>query len=823
MTYFSGQVVDIIWENPANSFYILKMALDSAKEKATPQPKAVGDDLDLDDSINAFQDMVMSTTVKGTISGIEVSIGTWFGFDAKWINDKKYGRQLQIQRAPVIEGEWTPQIVAAMLPCETVGPFIARALLAHFGDKLLEALNDVGKIQECPGVTPIQAMYIEDRWKTLVATYKALDFLQDLDLPKHVIRRIWSMFGDEAKEILTQNPWELVRVDGITFEQADKVAQKLGLPDNSPDRARGAILYSCKGARNDGHLYLSTGDLRNRLSAYMATEPAVIAQALRKCSDDGTLVIDRKTKENVTAIYEPWFHSMERLSAALMAQRMRTARIEGDLIGEYTKRLSRTGEKAKAAFESTPDDLVAVAKAAIVDWQESDHLVLGEDQVQGVLNAIVSPVSIITGLPGTGKTTSVKGLVRILQESGIQFLLISPTGIAAKRLSSVSGAEAHTIHRAFEAKGINEKDRKAGYVGITGQADKAMTDGSEQLWGYGPGHYYPADVVIVDESSMVDQHLMFRILSCTAPECRVVLIGDAAQLPSVGPGNVLRVLGTSKHIPRVSLTKIYRQDEASDIILGAHKIHAGKVPTFAYGASKDFRFVEFSKEAEVQAALVKLIETLYAKRSNFQCLSPKHGDALGVTTLNQIIRERLNPAAESRAEARIGSWTMREGDRVMVAKNNYELMIFNGDTGKVQKINHRDKRVLIKIHGPPVMQVELEFKEVAKYLRLAYCVTIHKMQGLEADIIVMPFVRKFWRQLQRNLLYTAVTRARKKVIMIGQRSALVRAVENDTERRRNTLLVERINHFIDHPDEVDALVANMSPVGEVPEVEFEDL
>ena len=813
--------MDVIWDNPANGFYILKMALD---EKGGPKaPVKEEGDLDLDATLDSFEEMVMSTTVKGTISGIDVGIGTWFGFDAKWVTSTKYGRQLQIDRAPVVEGKWTPEVVASMLPGPTVGPFTARLLLSHFGDKLMDVLDDVEKLQECPGITPLQALSVQERWQSLVATYKAIDFLQELDLPKHVIRRIWAMFGDEADKILTKNPWELVRVNGITFEQADKVAKKLGLPDDSPDRVRGAILYSCRAARNDGHLFLSTGNLRNRLASYMSTDAAVIAKALGTCMKDETLVLDRKTRPQLTAVYEPWFHAMERMSAALMAQRLKTARIQGEYTKPYTGWLARNGDKSEAAFKKDPEDLMGVAVAALQDWQESSHLVLGDDQVQGVLNAITEPVSIITGLPGTGKTTSVKGLVRILQEAGIEFLLISPTGIAAKRLSSVSGAEAQTIHRAFGAKGITDKDRKAGYVGVLGENDKAMTDGSEQLWSYGPGHYYPADVVIVDEASMVDQHLMFRILSCTAPSCRVVLIGDAAQLPSVGPGNVLRVLGTSEHIPKVSLTKIYRQDEASDIIVGAHTIHDGDVPTFIFGDSKDFRFIEIRKEAEIQAYLIKVIESLYAKRRNFQCLSPKHGDALGVTTLNQIIRERLNPAAQSRAETRVGSWTMREGDRVMVAKNNYEKMIFNGDTGKIQKIVHRDKKVVIKIHGPPVMQIELTFGEVAKFLRLAYCVTIHKMQGLEADIIVMPFVKGFWRQLQRNLLYTAVTRARKKVIMIGQREALVRAVQNDTENHRNTLLVERIDNFIKNPGEMEALVEELSSVGESPEVEVEDL
>jgi exodeoxyribonuclease V alpha subunit len=295
---------------------------------------------------------------------------------------------------------------------------------------------------------------------------------------------------------------------------------------------------------------------------------------------------------------------------------------------------------------------------------------------------------------------------------------------------------------------------------------------------------------------MVDQHLLFRLLTCTSKKCRLVFVGDAAQLPSVGPGNVLRDLITSDMFPVVDLQEIFRQDEASDIVLAAHAIHSGVVPKFPE-KSKDFTFAEISDEQKIQNTLTATVKKLYDKKVNFQVLSPRHGGPLGVTNLNLRIRDLLNPKSPGLKEMRLGAETIREGDRIMVSKNNYKYEIFNGDVGKVVRLDQQAKQVEIKIWGTPVVHVRMSFKEAPAHLRMAYCVTVHKSQGQEYDVILMPWVNSFGRQLQRNLIYTAITRAKKKVILVGHPPAMGKAVNNNKVDARNTLLPDRIIELLD--------------------------
>jgi exodeoxyribonuclease V alpha subunit len=270
------------------------------------------------------------------------------------------------------------------------------------------------------------------------------------------------------------------------------------------------------------------------------------------------------------------------------------------------------------------------------------------------------------------------------------------------------------------------------------------------------------------------------------------MVGDPAQLPSVGPGNVLRDVISTGLFPTVNLTEIFRQEETSDIVLAAHKTFRGEIPDYGSGKGSDFVLVEESDEDAILHIATKLVERLYGKRENFQVLSPRHAGTLGVTNLNHRLRTVLNPQSPGLQEHRLGSETIREDDRVMVVKNNYQLRIYNGDVGKVVRIDRKAREIEIKIHGPPVTHVRIPFKDAPKYLRLAYCVTVHKSQGQEYDVIVMPLVKGFHHQLQRNLFYTAITRARRRVILIGQREALVKAVLNNREDVRNTLFPDRL-------------------------------
>jgi len=767
--YFSGRVTTVVFENDAQTFFVLKMELDGATKKRV--------------------------TVRGNVPGLSVKQGTWFGFEGKWINHETYGKQLQIEKAPVIEGDWDTETAMKLLIGHGVGKALTEGLYAQFGDDLIDVLTDGEKLQEAPAVTEFTALHIVSRWKAIRAMFQALDFLSALNLPKQKVDQIWAQFGSDAEEVLSENPWALVQIDGVGFDQADEVARKMGLQMDSTKRLKGAVLYVCKLKRGMGHVYLTVSELILGLRSYVPDVPnAAIASMVKECHDEGLLVIDNLTRPGTTAIYEPWSYEIEKDSAELLADRVRTAGLDDeDEYKAYIEKLATVGPKTEAVVAKSTSYLQDVAESAIEEWSSQSKMELSDRQLEGAVNAMMHPISILTGLPGTGKTTTLRVVVKVLQDANIPFLLVAPTGIAAKRLSSVTGAEASTIHRAFGAKGIDDGgDREATYAGIVGMSSGEVgADGSNEFWGFSATQPHPAKVVICDESSMVDQHLLFRLLTCTSKKCRMVFVGDAAQLPSVGPGNVLRDLITSQVFPVTDLQEIFRQDEASDIVLAAHAIHSGTVPKFSE-KSKDFTFAEVRDETKIQEAMTATVKKLYDKKINFQVLSPRHGSQLGVTNLNLRIRDLLNPKSPGLKEMRLGAETIREGDRIMVSKNNYKYEIFNGDVGKVVRLDQKAKIVEIKIWGPPTIHVRMTFKEAPSHLRMAYCVTVHKSQGQEYDVILMPWVSSFGRQLQRNLIYTAITRARKKVILVGHPAAMGKAVDNNRVDARNTLLSDRL-------------------------------
>lgn len=763
--YFSGRVHSVVFENTDNAFYILKLVLDGGSATSM-------------------------VTVKGTIPGLRIVVGAWFGFEGKWIHDETYGRQLSITRAPVLKGDWDADTAMKMLSANGVGLQVLASIKEHFPEEeILDALGDATKLEEVPGLTTFSAMHVVSRWDSVRAHFKGMAFLSEMGLPAGLVRSVWTHFGDQAQKVLATNPWALVEVDGITFANADEVARKSGL-DNEVARVRGAVLYASKANRMFGHMFLRTGDILQTVQGYLgAVTKEQVLEALAGLHKDGLLVIDRKTRPGTAAVYEPWCHEMEQQSAELLVQRAtQAAFVPGDeRTLAYVAALGSVGPQTREAGVS--GDVASVVRVAIEEWGAQAHLFLSEPQKEGIFHALTAPVSVLSGLPGTGKTTSLRAAVRILQDAGVPFLLAAPTGIAAKNLAARTGALASTIHRAFGAKGAREETRGATYAGVTGDTTK---EGSGQKggdkWGYSPSKPYPADVIIIDEASMLDQALLFRLLYCTKPDARLVFVGDHAQLPSVGPGNVLRDLIGSEVFPTVKLTQIFRQDDTSGIVYAAHAIHAGEVPEL----HKDFRLFSKSSEEEVLEAVLKIGVKFFEERKNFQILSPKHNGTVGVTNLNARLRELLNPASPGLAEVRLGDDIIREGDRIMVIQNDYDLGVFNGDVGKVAKVDRAKKVIQIKIHGDVPLYVSIEFKDAGKLLRLAYACTVHKAQGLEYDLIVMPLVTGFHQQLQRNLLYTAITRAKKQVVLIGHHDALVRAVFNSKEDERATLFLDRL-------------------------------
>lgn len=775
MTYYSGRVHSVVHES-SGSFYVLKMVLD-------------------DTSVVPFDDYLDGkVTVRGTIPGLGVRIGSWFGFEADWTTHKTYGRQLVITKAPLAPKAWDAESAEKALVANGVGERFIQQVRNHFGDDtFVEALGDVERLKGVPNLDPFVALHISNRWATVQTYFRALIFLNDLGLPPAKVSQVWALFEGEAEKVLVVNPWEIVRVDGVTFQQADEVALRMNLDLSHPNRLRGAAIHACKNLRSYGHLYVTTGQLFSEVQSLVpdATKDA-FAKALSEAHKDGVVVIDRDIRPDVHAVYDPWAWKIEKESADLLVQRVETAAFVGDESKDYIKLLGSFGPKTEKEAGKKRAKITKVAAIAVDEWETTTQMTLSEAQRKGVINALTTPVSIMTGLPGTGKTTCLLAVVSILKDMGIRYLLCAPTGIAAKNLGAKANAHAYTIHRAFSAKGNYESRQDATYVGVvSGNAEGASADPSEEgeEWGYDPEHPYPADVVIVDEASMLDQHLLYRVLGGTSKECRLVIVGDAAQLPSVGPGNVLRDLIKSRLFPTVALTEIFRQKDTSGIVYAAHAIHRGDTPDTE---TPDFKLLPLSGEADVADAIVKMAVKLKEAHADFQILSPRHASVVGVTALNTRLRELLNPGGQGAQEVNIGDSTIREGDRVMVVKNDYNLGVFNGDVGKVVRIDRRSKDLEVKIHGDPVIHIQVPIKKAGALLRLAYCCTVHKCQGLEYDVIVMPVVESFRHQLQRNLLYTAVTRARKRVFLIGSNRALNMAVVNDREDQRNTLFRDRL-------------------------------
>jgi len=765
-TYFSGRVHSVNFSDESKAFYVIRVVLDA---EATPA--------DL---------MSPIVTVRGDIPGVHVVMGTWFGFEGVWDDHPKYGRQIRIIRAPVLKNGWDDDTCEKIIVSQGVGAYLAAEIKKQFPGDMVAALLDQERLKSIPSITSFVAEHIVQKWKLARGQFQTLDFLSDLGLPQGKIRQVWAIFGDDARDVLATDPWRLLEIDGMTFQDCDIVAERLHLdcsPSN-PARVKGAIVYAAKSSKGMGHLYLSTGDL---LGAVRMLDPLMtdrdLALSLKDLMGGQRVVVDR-TFPGVTAIYDPWTYETETVSARILRERLSTAAITPDRAVAYTKAI--LGEDIPGISLRDAGDLYLSRVGS------SLGLALSAPQTDAVLNALTEAVSIITGLPGSGKTTSLRMALMLIQETGVHPLVVAPTGIAAKRVESVTGVQASTIHRAFKARGIDANDgREVTYAGVVGSnTDVSVSDGSDEEWGFGPDNPHPAEVVVIDESSMVDQAVLYRVLTCTRPDCRLVFVGDAAQLPSVGPGNVLRNLISSGMFPMVSLTEIFRQADTSPIITAAHDIFHGDIPDAPQGS--DFSLIPMGDEDAILKEVLDRAMDLYEQRENFQVLSPRHAGTLGVTNINTRLRALINPAQHGLLEVTVSGEILREGDRIIVCKNDYKLGVYNGDVGKVSRIDKNAKIIEVKIHGPPVVIVPIPLSKARTLLRLAYAVTVHRCQGLEYDMVVMPLVENFAHQLQRNLFYTAITRARKRVILIGHHRAMVRAILNNREDARNTLLTERL-------------------------------
>lgn len=577
--------------------------------------------------------------------------------------------------------------------------------------------------------------------------------------------------------ILSENPWKFV-LKGVPFKVADqfasynKVKFEAFQADNI-DRVIGAVYSVLLQALKDGNCYLGSTALFMEVGKLAGiTDPDAIKQALAKMKKENSIVIDPVKDSKTYSLYLPSYYNMEMDVANGLTDK-----------GRRNNPAHFTDEEVQS-FCSYP---------------------LTKEQISAIRLGVREPVSILTGLPGTGKTTTVKTLCKVLQYLGENVLLVAPTGIAAKRMEAVTGIKATTIHRAFGAGGDGDKDKLfADYSGIKKEQDGSINsdlppiDPSLDPWFYGPNHKRPESVLIIDEASMIDLHLAWRMLRGISTTCRIIFVGDIAQLPPVGAGNVLKDMIASKSIPTTDLRTIFRQEAGSSVMKVSHDIHNGVMPTL--GIENSGEATEFHNRPTLDSVtdqIINICQELKDNNIDFHVMSPTHHGEAGVTALNKALRDALNPSSHhSTKPLRVGDDEVRIGDRVMITKNDYDLEVFNGDIGVLNSIEKGGVEVLF-YNGANATLVQIPTQRISNILRLAYATTVHKAQGQEYHTIVMPLMTEFGNfGLSRNLLYTAVTRAKNKVILVGDKQALAIAVSNGQGLQRNSRLRERLENNV---------------------------
>jgi exodeoxyribonuclease V alpha subunit len=677
-------------------------------------------------------------SIVGNLAGIE--IGVTLRLHGRFETHPRYGHQFRVDNFETLR----PAGVAALeryLASEIkgVGPALARRIVEHFGEHLPAILDDEPhRLREVRGLGGIVVSRITAAWRDSSGLRELMLFLRGHGISGAHAKRIHKVYGARSLETIRRDPYLLARtVSGIGFRTADAVAEQLGIPRNSLERARAAVLYLLERMSEEGHVFGPLSYLENQFGSSLEMDRDLAPQAVLELSGTGEVAIDRGGDE--PAVY------LKRLYDA-----------ELNLV-EGLRRLSTAPARGKAAVERG----VAAAEKLATNQ-------ISQEQKRALRCALESSLAVITGGPGTGKTTLLRSLLVALDDAGIRPMLAAPTGRAARRLAEATGRDAKTLHRLLEY----------------------SPDSGEFL----RGKMLPlrTSYLIVDEASMMDVELASSLLSALPAAATLVLVGDRDQLPSVGPGSVLKDVIASGLAPVIELQEVYRQAKTSMIVANAHRINHGKMPEVANDAQGDFFFLERSAPEDVLGTIKQLVQTRLVgnfgirNSGDIQVITPMNRGPIGVHALNQELRQLLNPAAKA---LRAGDRDFREGDRVIQLHNNYEKQVFNGDIGKVARVDAERGRLEVVFEDNNYVSYDVsELDELA----LAYAISVHKSQGSQYPAVVMPLHPSHYLMLRRNLLYTAITRAERVCVLVGTRSALQQAVRNEEERRRFSRLADRL-------------------------------
>lgn len=685
---------------------------------------------------------VMKVKVKGyddlvTLVGnlLEVPAGAVLLCEGEWRVDKRYGQQFQCET-------WEEVMPATAYGIEKylgsglvkgIGPKFAKLIVGHFGTDTIEVIEtDIERLYEVPGISKKRVEKIRESWEKQKDIKNVMLFLQGFGVSTAYAAKIYRQYGKESIDNVKENPYRLADdIWGIGFKTADGIARKMGYEMNDERRLRSGLIYTLNQLADEGHCYAEEEQLIATAKQLLEADEECIRTAMTHAIETEDLMLDG------TAIYLPPFYYAE----CGTANRLNTL--------VHTK---EAGSIFTARF-----DLAKLQRETGIEYDEV--------QVEAIRQAIASKVMVLTGGPGTGKTTTTKAIIAALQSAGMRILLAAPTGRAAKRMSEATGMEAKTIHRLLE---YNPQD---GYK----RNDENPLEG---------------DALIVDECSMIDIILMNDLTKALPTTMRLVLVGDIDQLPSVGAGNVLRDIIDSGVIPVVRLTRIFRQAQSSRIVMSAHAINRGCFPDISNGQHTDFFFMKQEEPEKVAETIVSLVRDRLPKayrqpNANIQVLTPMQRGVVGAANLNVALQQALN---HNTAALVRGGYTFKEGDRVMQLRNNYDKDVYNGDLGYVRSVDMEERTLTVDFDG---QMVEYEASELDE-LTLAYATTIHKSQGSEYPIVVMPVLMTHYVMLQRNLIYTGITRAKKICVLVGQTKALAYAIHNMKVLKRNTRLKERL-------------------------------
>jgi exodeoxyribonuclease V alpha subunit len=698
-----------------------------------------------------------TVTVVGAL--LDVSPGESLRLHGQWASHARYGRQFQVERydtvLPATAAGIEKYLGSGLI--KGIGPVMARRIVRRFKlDTLRIIEEEPRRLREVLGIGQKRVGLIERAWEEQKAIKEVMIFLQSHKVSTSHAVKIFKTYGDASIDVVRSDPYRLARdIHGIGFLTADKIARELGLAHDSPQRVQAGISYTLSQMADDGHVYAPQGELIHESTRILDVPANLVAEGIETLAAEEQVRIEYPLPNSQPtnlpiredrAVYLPPFYYGE----IGVANRLKTL---------------LHAEKSRLAFYRDAD-----LERVFDHLAEQDGLRLNEGQRAGVRAALTHKVAVLTGGPGTGKTTAMRTVIRLLEAKKYSYALAAPTGRAAKRLAEATGREAKTIHRLLEF-----KPQKG-----------TMFQRNEE-------NPLAADMVIVDEASMLDLLLTNHLLKAVHPESHLLLVGDVDQLPSVGAGNVLNDVIESGVAAVVRLTEIFRQAEGSFIVVNAHRINQGQMPLFAKEATDFFLFP--AEDAEPAADLVvDLVQNRIPRKfgldpmDDVQVLSPLHRGAAGVGELNRRLQTALNPPALGKPEYRRGGSLYRLGDRVMQIRNNYDKEVFNGDMGRIAALDVVNQALAVRFDE---RLVDYEFSELDELVH-AYAVSVHKSQGSEYRAVVVPVLTSHFVMLQRNLLYTAVTRARELVVLVGQRRAVAIAVRNNKIGDRHTALDARL-------------------------------